>query len=43
MARARAGVARVCPPGNMGTPTMMWHHDGFPCIAKMLRFCDWER
>ena len=41
-ALARAGVARVCPPGNMGTPTMMWHHDGFPCIAKMLRFCDWE-
>ena len=39
---ARKGVARVCPPGNMGTPSMMWHHDGFPCIAKMLTFCDWE-
>lgn len=39
---ARVGVARVCPPGNMGTPSMMWHHDGFPCIARMLTFCDWE-
>ncbi len=41
-ALAREGVARVCPPGNMGTPSMMWHHDGFPCISKMLTFCDWE-
>jgi hypothetical protein len=39
---ARLGVSRVCPAGNMGTPSMMWHHDGLPCIASMLRFIDWE-
>lgn len=39
---ATLGVSRVCPAGNMGTPTMMWHHDGLPCIASMLRFIDWE-
>jgi hypothetical protein len=39
---ARLGVSRVCPPGNMGTPTMMWHHDGHLCLAEMLRFSDWE-
>lgn len=43
MARlARLGVSRVCPPGNMGTPTMIWHHDGLPCISAMLKFIDWE-
>jgi len=39
---ADIGVSRICPPGNMGTPTMMWHHDGHPCIAAMLRFSDYE-
>ncbi|MBM4352441.1 MAG: hypothetical protein FJ109_01385 [Deltaproteobacteria bacterium] len=41
-ALADLGVCRICPPGNMGTPTMMWHHDGHPCISAMLRFCDAE-
>lgn len=39
---AALGVSRICEPGSMGTPTMMWHHDGFPCLARMLRFTDIE-
>jgi hypothetical protein len=41
-ALAALGVSRVCPPGNMGTPSMMWHHDGQGCLAAMVRFTDWE-
>lgn len=39
---AALGVTRVCPPGRMGIPSMMWHHDGHPCLAAMLRFTDEE-
>lgn len=39
---AQLGLNRLCPPGNMGTPTMMWHHDGRPCLAEMLTFTDYE-
>ncbi|HKX12084.1 MAG TPA: acyl-CoA reductase [bacterium] len=39
---ARWGVSRVVPPGLMGTPSMMWHHDGNPCLGKMLTWCDHE-
>jgi len=39
---ARMGACRICPPGNMGTPTMMWHHDGKGCLAAMVRFTDIE-
>ncbi|HEX5037650.1 MAG TPA: acyl-CoA reductase [bacterium] len=40
---ARMGVTRVGPPGLMGTPSMMWHHDGNACLGKMLTWCDHER
>lgn len=40
---ARWGVTRVVPPGIMGTPSMMWHHDGRACLGKMLTWCDHER
>jgi hypothetical protein len=36
------GVNRVVPPGIMGRPSMMWRHDGTPCLGKMIRWCDNE-
>lgn len=36
------GVSRVVPPGLMGTPSMMWHHDGVSCLGKMITWCDHE-
>ena len=39
---AALGISRIVPPGIMGTPSMMWHHDGEACLAKMLRWCDIE-
>lgn len=40
---ARLGATRVCPPGQMATPSMMWHHDGHACLAAMVRWCDEEQ
>jgi hypothetical protein len=40
---ARWGVTRVVPPGLMGTPSMMWHHDGTACLGKMITWCDHEQ
>lgn len=40
---ARWGVTRVVPPGLMGTPSMMWHHDGGACLGKMITWCDHEQ
>ncbi|MCB9780295.1 MAG: hypothetical protein H6742_17130 [Alphaproteobacteria bacterium] len=39
---ARLGVARLCPPGAMATPSMMWHHDGQACVGGLVRWCDEE-
>lgn len=39
---ARWGVTRVCTPGTMATPTMMWHHDGQPRLGELVRWCDEE-
>jgi len=36
------GATRVCRPGRMACPSMMWHHDGLPCLETMVRYCDWE-
>jgi hypothetical protein len=36
------GVTRIVPPGLMGTPSMMWHHDGMPCLGRMVEWCDEE-
>lgn len=38
----RLGVSRIVPPGKMPTPSMMWHHDGLPCLAALLRWTDAE-
>jgi hypothetical protein len=39
---AGLGVTRICPPGSMGTPSMVWHHDGRACLADLVRWCDEE-
>lgn len=39
---ARLGVTRLCPPGAMGTPSMLWHHDGAPRLGELVRWCDEE-
>ena len=39
---AQLGVTRLCEPGLMATPSMMWHHDGEACLASMVRWCDHE-
>ncbi|MGB0588648.1 MAG: acyl-CoA reductase [Myxococcota bacterium] len=39
---ARLGLSRLCPPGRMGTPTMVWHHDGEGCLASLVSWCDEE-
>jgi Acyl-CoA reductase (LuxC) len=36
------GVSRIVPPGIVGRPSMMWRHDGTPCLGKMIRWCDIE-
>ena len=38
----RTGVTRLCPPGAMGTPSMLWHHDGWACLSQLVRWCDEE-
>lgn len=39
---AGLGVNRICEPGRMATPTMMWHHDSIPCLEALVRYCDLE-
>lgn len=36
------GVTRIVPPGIMGRPSMMWHHDGVACLGRMITWCDHE-
>lgn len=38
----KLGVSRITYPGNMSTPSMMWHHDGMACIGDLVRWCDVE-
>lgn len=42
VALARLGVSRICAPGEMATPSMIWHHDGIACLSAMVRWCDYE-
>jgi acyl-CoA reductase LuxC len=42
VALARKGACRICEPGRMAAPSMMWRHDGVPCVAALLRWCDIE-
>ena len=39
---AALGVTRLCAPGLMGTPSMLWAHDGQPCLGRLVRWCDEE-
>jgi hypothetical protein len=39
---AALGAARIVPPGIMGTPSMIWHHDGMACLGRLVRWCDYE-
>ncbi|HEV8556664.1 MAG TPA: acyl-CoA reductase [Actinophytocola sp.] len=39
---AAAGASRICEPGRMAEPSMMWRHDGMPCVAGLVRWCDIE-
>jgi hypothetical protein len=39
---ARMGACRISEPGAMAEPSMMWRHDGEPCVARLLRWCDIE-
>jgi Acyl-CoA reductase (LuxC) len=36
------GINRVVPVGIMGRPSMMWRHDGIPCLGRMIKWCDNE-
>lgn len=39
---ARLGATRICEPGRMAEPSMMWRHDGRMCVSELLRWCDTE-
>ncbi len=39
---ALMGASRITVPGNMPTPSMMWQHDGMPCLSRLSRWCDRE-
>ena len=39
---ALLGASRICEPGRMSEPSLMWRHDGRTCIADLVRWCDVE-
>lgn len=39
---ALLGACRVSEPGRMAEPSMIWKHDGMPCVSQLLRWCDVE-
>jgi hypothetical protein len=41
-ALAGLGACRVSPPGHGASPTLIWRHDGRPCVADLVRWCDIE-
>jgi hypothetical protein len=41
-ALARLGATRLCAPGRMPDPSMIWKHDGHSCVAELLTWCDAE-
>lgn len=42
LALARWGVARVCPLGQMQTPSLMVHHDGRPALGDLVNWTYWD-
>ncbi len=41
-ALARAGVNRICAPGELQSPPFSWHHDGRLVLASLVRWTDLE-
>lgn len=39
---AQAGCSRICLPGQLATPSMMWRHDGVARLSELVRWCDEE-
>lgn len=39
---AQLGATRICQPGRMIEPSMIWHHDGRTCVSELLHWCDVE-
>jgi hypothetical protein len=39
---ARWGATRVCPLGKMQQPPLLWHHDGRPALADLVKWTDLE-
>ncbi|WP_369199313.1 acyl-CoA reductase [Streptomyces sp. PU-14G] len=41
-ALGRLGASRISEPGQMAGPSVVWRHDGMPCLSLLLRWCDIE-
>jgi hypothetical protein len=41
-AMARWGATRVCPLGQMQSPSLLWRHDGRPALADLVTWTDFE-
>ncbi|MFF3768154.1 acyl-CoA reductase [Streptomyces sp. NPDC001922] len=41
-ALGRLGACRISEPGRMASPSVVWRHDGMPCLSLLLRWCDIE-
>lgn len=39
---ARLGATRLCAPGRMPDPSLIWKHDGHSCVADLVTWCDVE-
>ncbi|MGA8657509.1 MAG: acyl-CoA reductase [Chthoniobacterales bacterium] len=38
----RLGAQRICPVGEMQSPSLIWHQDGWPSLSSLVRFVDIE-
>lgn len=41
-ALGRLGASRISEPGRMASPSVIWRHDGMPCVSRLLSWCDIE-
>jgi hypothetical protein len=39
---AELGASRLCPPGELQSPPLAWHHEGRPVLLPYARFTDRE-
>ncbi len=39
---ARLGASRICPPGELQSPPLSWHHDGASPLLPLCRIADLE-